>query len=603
MAYFTGKRCFALFFTLTLFFVHSACHKKHQDGNLLVLHVAQRTDIQSWDPVVANDRTTFTSLSQIYETLYQYAYLSQSYKIVPLLAADYPKYSADRKTVTIPIQRGVFFQNDPAFKDSHGKGRELNAEDFIYALKRVALPALQSPGWWLLDGKIAGMHEFQKKLTQAKRSEIPKIFSENVSGLKALDHYTLQIQLTRPYPQLLHTLAMSFTTPVPHELVDTDADEQGIIQKNAIGTGPFRLVKWSPGSSLTLDRNPTYHPEFYPVEATEDFRKKGLLNDAGKPLPFIDRIQTDILEEHESTWLQFNQGNYDLIELQRDDLQEALSSNLSLNPEIAKKGIRLFSDPGTVFFSITLNMKDRLLGKNKYLRQALSSAINRDQWIELVTHSTGKKQTVSPPPGLPDRPDFSKMKYDFDLNRAKDLLKRAGYPEGNGLPTLSFDMRGSSALERQLGEFFKKQFSAIGVSLNLIYNTFPAFLDKVRKGNIQIAYGGWALDYPDIENVYLLLYGPNQSPGPNEANFNYSEMNLLYDRLSQLEPGPARAVVAKKIEEIVQEEVPWIFGYYYTVYYLNQPWIQNFRGSDAIKNTYKYLRIHRDMKNRYMQAH
>src|SRR5689334_18945317 len=96
-----------------------SCTQQYDDGKLLVLHVAQRTDLATWDPAAANDRVTLSALGNIYESLYQYAYLAETYKVVPLLAADFPKFSADRLTVTIPIQHGIFYQNDPSFKETH----------------------------------------------------------------------------------------------------------------------------------------------------------------------------------------------------------------------------------------------------------------------------------------------------------------------------------------------------------------------------------------------------------------------------------------------------------------------------------------------------
>ena len=120
----------------------------------------------------------------VYETLYQYTYLSETYKLEPLLAADKPKISADKLTLTIPIKHGVKFQDDPCFKETQGKGRELKAQDFVYEIKRLALPGIQSQGWWIADGKIIGINAFHDKLTKASKEELPKIFDEQVEGVR-----------------------------------------------------------------------------------------------------------------------------------------------------------------------------------------------------------------------------------------------------------------------------------------------------------------------------------------------------------------------------------------------------------------------------------
>ena len=139
------------------------------------------------------------------------------------------------------------------------------------------------------------------------------------------------------------------------------------------------------------------------------------------------------------------------------------------------------------------------------------------------------------------------------------------------------------------------------MKINPIANTFPAYLEKQKNGNLQVAYGGWTMDYPDAENVYQLLWGPNKAPGPNETNFDNPEMNKLYEALASLEPSPKRSELIKKADDILQEEVPWGLGYYRADYWLSQPWLLNYRGSGVIANHLKYLRVDKDVKKRYLE--
>lgn len=581
----------------------SSCSKSQEDENLMVFHGTLRDEVKTWDPVNAYDGISLTVVPLIYETLYEYEYLSDTYKLVPLLAADQPKYSADRLTITIPIKRGIRFQDDPCFKTTEGKGREVKAQDFIYSLKRLALPSLQSQGWWTVDGKIKGMQEFHRKLLQTSKTDLSKVFAQEgdrIEGIKALDDYTLQLKLNAPDPQLMYVLAMTFTSPVPQEAVAAYGDEQGNITNHPVGTGPFILKKWDRSRRIVLEKNPQFHPDFYPTQSSYELRQRGYLTDAGKPLPFLDRLVFDIIKEQQPTWLSFMKGKGDVISIPKDNFVQAIVNKTNLSPEFSAKGLRLNIETGTVFFHVSFNMNDRLLGENKYLRQALSAAINREQWIETFTNGTGLKMTTALPPGLQDRPKESKLKYDYNLSLAKELLKKAGYPEGKGLPTFNFDLRGSSSLDRQYGEFFTQQWSAIGIKINPILNTFPAFLEKTKRGNLQIYLGGWSLDYPDAENVYQLLYGPNKAPGPNDTNFDIPEMNRLYKQMATLEPGKTRAALIKKMDDILQEEVPWAFGYYSTQYQLSQPWVLNYRSNDMFPSRFKYLRINPEIKKRYL---
>lgn len=559
---------------VTITVMLSGCTQKQDDGNLMVFHGSLRDEVKTWDPATAYDSISLTVMPMVYETLYQYDYLADTYKMVPLLAADMPKVSADRLTVTIPIKRGIQYQDDPCFKSTQGKGREVKAADFVYSFDRLVLPSLKSPGRWIVEGKV--------------------------KEVKALDDYTIQLKLNAPYPQLTYILAMTFTSPVPREAIHAYADKEGNLTDHPVGTGPFVLKTWDRARRVILDKNPKFHTDAYPTHASVELQKKGFLVDAGKSLPFLDRLVFDVMKEQQPSWLNFMKSKQDVISIPKDNFSQAIINKVNLSPEFTAKGLRLSIETGMVFYFVAFNMKDKVLGGNKYLRQALSSAINRDQWIETFTNGTGQKMTTALPPGLQDRPDDTQIKYDYNLALAKELLKKAGYPEGKGLPVLNFDLRGASSVDRQYGEFFAQQWNAIGVKVNTVLNSFPAYLEKARTGNLQVFLGGWALDYPDAENVYQLLYGPNGAPGPNETNFNDPAMNQLYQQMAVLDAGPARAVLIKKMDDLLQEEVPWAMGYYLAHYQLSQPWLLNYRSNEMLQNRFKYLRINQDVKKRYL---
>ena len=575
----------------------TACTRKADDGNLMVYHGHIKDDVKSWDPVTAYDSVSLDVLPSVMETLYQYAYLTDTYKTVPLLAADMPKVSADRLTYTIPIKRGVKFQDDAAFPE--GKGRELKAQDFIYGWKRLALPTLESQGWWVFDGKVEGINAFHDKLVTAPKDKSTAIFAEPISGIQALDDYTIQIKLVKPYPQLMWILAMSFTAPVAHEAVTQYGDEKGRLTDHPIGTGPFILKSWDRGRRVVLERNPTHHPEFYPSDGSIEFRKQGLLADAGKPLPFLDRLTIDVIRETQPRWLGFMNGDKDLLEVPKDNFNQAITHRDTLSPELTAKGVRLNIETGVIFRYISYNIKDKLF-ENKFLRQALTSALDRDKWIETFTNGTGQKMTTALPPGIPDRVAKSSIKYDFDLNRAKELLKKAGYPDGQGLPTINFELRGADTVNRQIGDFIQQQWAAIGVKTNVVANTFPTYLEKMNRGQLQVSYGGWSMDYPDGENVYQLIYGPNKSPGPNDSNYNNPSANKLYEQIAMMESSPKRAELVRELDNLIQEDCPWGYGYYEASYYLSQPWLLNYRVAEIIPNKYKYLRVNREVKKQYL---
>ncbi len=564
--------------------VFSACTKEKKDDGLMTFSRALRDDIKTLDPANAYDTVSLDVLPNIVETLYQYDYASSVFKLIPQLAADMPKYSKDRLTVTIPIKKGVVYADDAAFKETQGKGREMVAGDFLFAFKRLAHPKVLSQGSWIFEGRVKGFKEFSEKLRNAPSEKVEELFNaENIEGFTAPDPYTIQIQLTKPYPQLLYMMAMNFTSPVPPEAVATYADERKQLNDHPIGTGAFILAKWDRGHEVVLKRNPTFHGNLMPA---------GFGPDSGKALPFLDRVIFTIIKEDQPAWLNFLKGDLDIAGIPKDSYAQAIDGGKgrNLTKVFQDRSIKLDVVPGPVAYWLSFNVQDPVL-KNKVLRQALSSAVNRDQWIELFTNGRGKKQVTVSPPGLLDRVEDSKIKYDFNIARGKELLKKAGYPDGKGLPTITMDMRGADSVNRQMGEFFTQQLRQIGVKIDVVFNTFPAYLEKSKKGQLQMSYGGWFLDYPDVENMYQLLYGPNAAPGPNEFGFNDPKFNSMYEKLSVMDLGPERAKLVRAMDELVQEEVPWGLGFYRDEFTLVQGWVLNYHANPFVKDGLKYYRV------------
>jgi ABC-type transport system substrate-binding protein len=226
------------------------------------------------------------------------------------------------------------------------------------------------------------------------------------------------------------------------------------------------------------------------------------------------------------------------------------------------------------------------------LRQAISSAINRTEWIEMFEKGRGIPQDQVGPPGLLDRIPDAALKYGYSLERARQLLAKAGYPEGKGLPVLSFDFRGTEQRFEEMGEMFVRQLGAIGIRVNPVLNSFPAYLEKAKLGKMQLALGGWTFDYPDVENGYQILYGPNRSPGPNDSNWENARFDELYRKIAAAPSGTkGRTEWVRQAEALIQEEVPWAYGYFLKVHLLSHARLRNHHTILMIQNKYKYLRI------------
>ena len=317
-------------------------------------------DIKGLDPIYVSDLYSNTVAANIFDTLFTYHYLQRPLKLIPYLAESMPEASKDGLVHTIKIRKGVLFQDSEAFPS--GKGRELTAQDFIYSWKRLADKSNTSDGFWIFDGKIKGLNEWRDNLTDGKAK-----FEDDIEGLKAVDSHTLQITLTQPYYQLHNVLAMTYASPVAKEVVDKYGKET---LNHPVGTGPYKLSKWIRGNTIILDENPTWHGKSwmkYPSEGEEGDKEKGLLEDAGKALPFVKRIVFSNIIESQPAWLNFLNARFDLSPIQKDDFDSAII-NGEVAPALKEKGIQLIVTPGYDTSFQAINMEDPLLGKNKNLR-------------------------------------------------------------------------------------------------------------------------------------------------------------------------------------------------------------------------------------------
>lgn len=571
------------FIAFSLLLVGGAACTKKEELKGKIFHTVSRDNIKSADPTNAYDEVTLDVLQQIYETPYQYNYFADKTEVMPLLAEDMPTVSKDKLTYTIKIKKGVLFHDDPCFKATGGKGRELKAQDFIYGWKRHADPSTESQGFWIWEGKVVGIDEFAAKFGKGRPAK--EIMQEEVEGMKALDDYTIQLKLKEPYPQLLYILTMTFTAPIPVEAIDEYGKS---FPTHPVGTGPFRSVQWQPTSEILLVKHENYRDDFFPpVEKMGAKRRAQFASEAGKKLPLLDGIRYTIVKEEQPRWLGFLKGKYDQLKIPKDNFDSAIENLTQVKPELAKKGVSVSIEPSNIFWYVSMNTEDAHL-KNKYLRKAIASAVDREGWLKMFKNGRGYVQNEVNPPSIVDRCG-KPYKLDYNLERAKEYLKKAGYPGGKGLPVFKWDTRNGEMTDRQIAEFVGRSLAQIGIKLDINVNTFPAYLDKMKKKNLQISKGGWNMDYPDAENSLGLLFGPNKSPGPNEANFDHPEFNRIFRQMKQMTPGPARRELICKLEEIVQEEAPWGYGIFENEYRLINKWLKNYYTSELIMNKYKYL--------------
>lgn len=562
-----------------ILFLSLSCTKKKDSSQKNELNLALTSKVSTLDPALSYDTVSAKVVYQIYETLFEYEFLMRPYQLKASLAQEMPLIEDGGLKYTIKIKKNIQYHPHASFG---GKNRFVKAQDFVNQIKRLAYTP-GSNGWWLFKNKVEGLDEFKEQT-----KNIDDFFKNDIAGLKATDDQTLVIKLKKPYPQLIYALSMVFTTPIPEEIIRHYNNE---LNHEPVGTGPYQFVSWIKNSKIELKKFAGYREVKYPSNGDRFANQNNLLNDRAKIIPFVEKVNFYIITEAQTRWLKFLNKEIDIMTLNKDHFPLALNDSGKLNDEYKKQNIKLQISPTLTYWWLSFNMQHPILGKNLKLRQAIAHSINIDEYIKKFTNNIALKANSIYPPGVKGYSPSNKLPYEFDLDKAKKLINEAGYPEGKGLPKFKYDVRSSSTVARQMGEFIQKEVQKIGVNIEIVQNTFPGFLNKARTSQLEIWQGGWSMDYPDLENVAQLLYSKNHAPGPNASLYNNPKVDELYEQIAVNQDIDQSVELGKKLEKIVTEEIPWVMQYYSRNYILYHGNISNFRHSDLIPGDLKYLKV------------
>jgi ABC-type transport system substrate-binding protein len=586
-----------------------------------------------------------------------------------------PDNAADDKVATslytIEIQPGILYAPHPAFaKDAQGAPaylnlseaesknffkpsdfplagtRELLAEDFVYEIKRLAHPRIVSPifghmaeyieGLKALGDQLKADDALLKKERKAKglstaSADLPwlDLRKVDVSGVKVLDSHRYQIRIKGKYPQFVYWLAMPFFAPIAWE-ADAFYSQPGFAAKNLtldwwpVGTGPYMLTENDPNSRMVLTRNPNYRGEKYPSEGEEGDAAAGLLKDAGKPIPFIDRVVFTREKEGIPYWNKFLQGYYDSSGVSSDTFDQVIRASVDgaagLTADMSDKGIKLETSLATSLYYLGFNWLDPVVGpgsdensakRSRLLRQAIAIAVDWEEFSQIFTNGRAVPAQGPLVPGIFGFPEgldgVNRYVYDIvdgkpkrkSIEQAKALLAQAGYPEGRdvakGQPlVLSLDTTGNGPGDKARFDWYRKQLAKLDIQLDIRATDWNRFQEKVRKGNTQLFFLGWNADYPDPENFLFLLHGPKsraKTDGENASNYANPEYDKLFDAMKGMGNGPERQAIIAKMIAMVQQDAPWLFAFHPRNFSLNHAWLGNVKPNDLARNDIKYKHI------------
>ncbi len=580
---FGGPSALILF---TLLFIIYSCEQKSSPKKSKQLSVNITSEISTLDPIISYDNVSATVMYQIYEQLYEYHYLNRPYQIQPLLAEDMPTISNDGKRYRIKIKKNIYYHQHEHYEAIFGKGvkRSVTAYDFELAFKRLLFTPLKSSGTWIVEDLLVGVKEFQEKVG----SSFDKMLETKIAGITVEDDHTLIIDLKETSPQFIYKLALSFISPTPVEFIKYYKNN---LNFQTLGTGPFLIETLNPTTQVVLKRNPHYHENFYPSEGDRYANSTGLLKDAGEKIPFLDRVLININKDANSRFEKFINKELDILVIPQEIHKKIFNETGNLRENLKKAQIHLHTAPTLTFWWLSFNMRDPLLGKNLNLRKAIAHALDMEEYIKKFTNSTGQLANSILAPGVFGYSPNSRLPYSYNKELALDYLKKAGFPNGKGLPEIIYETRAESKLSHSQAQFFQEKLAEVGIRLKIVKNNFNEYLEKSRNSQFQFFQDGWTLDYPDVENIYPLLYSQNQPPGPNASFYNNPKFDAIYNKMSKLQDGPERLKLIREAEEIVNNDLPWIMQYYSRNFILYHDHVKNYRSSDVTFNYFKFIRV------------
>lgn len=638
-----------------------------RETNTLYSSFAERP--KHLDPARSYSSDEYAFIAQIYEPLLQYHFLKRPYTLIPLATTALPEVvhlDADLLPITaghdrsriayseyhLSIKPDIHYQPHPAlatnelgdyqyhtisteqlksintlndFKQSGT--RSLTAADYVYQIKRLANPSVHSPIAGVMAQYIVGFDELTQQLkqhTEQHGEKHPDLRKFNLEGVHTNGDHELVIRLKGVYPQFKYWLAMPFFAPMPWE-VDRFYQQPDFEQKNLnldwypIGTGPFMLTENNPNLRMVMERNPNFHGERYPTVGEDLDQATGVLADAGKPLPFVDKAVYSLEKESIPRWNKFLQGYYDNSGISSDSFDQAVQFNSGgeavLTDQMIEQGISLSTSVAASSIYMGFNMLDPVIGGNderaRLLRQAISIAVDYEEYISIFANGRGIPAQGPLPPGIyghrSGEQGLNAYVYDWmngrpkrkSLDQAIALLASAGYPNGidseTGKPlAINFEAVSRGPDDKARLNWLSKQFSKLGIQLVIRATDYNRFREKMLKGSAQIFMWGWNADYPDPENFMFLLYGPNSKAnhnGENAANYNNPEFDRLFERMKNMENGEPRLQIIDQMTEILRRDSPWLFGFHPKSFSLHHDWYHNVKPNLMANNTLKYKRV------------
>ena len=425
-------------------------------------------------------------------------------------------------------------------------GTDLTANDFVYSWKRVCDPMVAAPYAETVLGMVEGYED---------------AITGNLDALQVVaeDDKTLVVTLNAPCSYFGSLAAFATLSPVQQATIEANGDAWATSAETYISNGPFYVSEWVPSSYIMMSKNPNY----WNADAIK-----------------LDGIKFNLIEDSNAAYSAYQTGEVLFI---KDVPTEEIPS-LSGNSDF-------YVDPiiGTYYLSVNC---DREPFNDPQVRKALSLAIDREYVAGTLMQGTYSAAGNFMGPGWIDtdgsqfmdnanggQPYIDTTNYEANLAEAKQILADAGYPDGEGLPSITYSTN-DAGYHRVVAEYLQQAWSELGIDVTVDIVEWASFTPMRRNGDYDASRNGWVGDYSDPSNMLDLLYSTN---GNNDGKFSNAEYDAAMDVSRTTLDAAERSEALHKAEDILMSETACI-----PIAYYNDFWLQSDKITGSWHSPYGY---------------
>jgi oligopeptide transport system substrate-binding protein len=533
-----------LFLSATIFL--AACHSSDtKEGNTFRFNMSGKA-LESLDPAFAKDQYMMWSAHMIFNTLVE---VDEHLHLTPSLAKSWD-VSDDGLTHTFYLRNDVFFHDNEAFID--GKGRRLTAQDVVYSFNRIIDPATASPGAWIFNDRVVTDNPFI-----------------------AVNDTTFQLRLIKPFRPLPEILSMQYCSIVPHEVVNKWGKD---FRTQPCGTGPFIFKEWDEGNIVILHKNNSYWEH----------------DEHGAKLPYLDAVKISFVNSKATEFFLFLQGKLDFVnELDGSFKDLVLTKEGQLKKEYADKiNLTKRTYLNTEYLGFLTDTNNTLIKnapiKNVLVRRAMNYAIDRKKIVTYFRNGVGLPAISGfIPEGMPGYDDTHSYGYDYDPQKALQLLAEAGYPNGKGLQQLTVL---TPDVYADIVNYIANQLQEVGIPVKVEIMQSNILRQQMSKSEAVFFRAQWIADYPDAE-TYLVFFNGKLPAPPNYTRFNNARFDAWYDEAMLANNDTIRWQLYRKMDSLVMNQAPLMPLFYDQMLHFTQKNIGGLTGTPMNVIDLKRVRI------------